>query len=36
MVRISDARVSRGVVTGLGIFGYYVALRAIRDILVAK
>ena len=30
------ARVSRGVVTGFGIFGYYVAMRGIKDILAAK
>jgi 3-dehydroquinate dehydratase-2 len=30
------ARVSRGVVTGFGIFGYYLALRGVRDILDAK
>ena len=30
------ARVSRGVVTGLGIFGYYLALRGIKEILAAK
>jgi 3-dehydroquinate dehydratase-2 len=27
------ARVSRGVVTGFGIFGYYIALRGVLDIL---
>ena len=30
------ARVSRGVVTGFGIFGYYLALRGVRDMLDAK
>jgi 3-dehydroquinate dehydratase II len=30
------ARVSRGTVTGFGIFGYYLALRGIRELLVAK
>jgi 3-dehydroquinate dehydratase-2 len=30
------ARVSRGVVTGFGIFGYWLALRGIQDILAAK
>jgi 3-dehydroquinate dehydratase II len=30
------ARVSRGVVTGFGIFGYWVALRGIKEILAAK
>jgi 3-dehydroquinate dehydratase II len=30
------ARVSRGVVTGFGIFGYYMALRGVREILSAK
>jgi 3-dehydroquinate dehydratase-2 len=30
------ARVSRGVVTGFGIFGYYLALRGVRDLLEAK
>ena len=30
------ARVSRGVVTGFGVFGYYLALRGIRSILGAK
>ncbi len=30
------ARVCRGVVTGLGIFGYWVALRGIKEILAAK
>ena len=30
------ARVSRGVVTGFGIFGYYVALRGLREMLAAK
>jgi len=35
--RVSDiATVSRGVVTGFGIFGYYLALRGIRETLVAK
>lgn len=34
---VSDiARVSRGVVTGFGVFGYYLALRGIRSILGAK
>lgn len=30
------ARVSRGVVTGFGIFGYYLALRGVLDILAAR
>lgn len=30
------ARVSRGVVTGFGIFGYYIALRGVLDILAAR
>ena len=30
------ARVARGVVTGFGIFGYYVALRGLREMLAAK
>ena len=30
------ARVSRGVITGFGIFGYYLALRGIKDMLAAK
>jgi 3-dehydroquinate dehydratase-2 len=30
------ARVCRSTVTGFGIFGYYLALRGIRDILLAK
>ena len=30
------ARVSRGVVTGFGIFGYWVALRGIKELLAAK
>ncbi len=30
------ARVSRGTVTGFGIFGYYMALRGVRDMLDAK
>lgn len=30
------ARVSRGVVTGFGIFGYYVALRGIAELLKAQ
>jgi 3-dehydroquinate dehydratase-2 len=30
------ARVSRGVVTGFGIFGYYLALRGVRDLLETK
>ena len=30
------APVSRGVVTGFGILGYYLALRGIRDMLVAE
>jgi len=30
------ARVSRGVVTGFGIFGYYLALRGLREMLAAK
>ena len=30
------ARVSLGVVTGFGIFGYYLALRGVRDMLDAK
>jgi 3-dehydroquinate dehydratase-2 len=29
-------RVSRGVVTGFGIFGYYLALRGVRDLLETK
>jgi 3-dehydroquinate dehydratase-2 len=34
---VSDiARVSRGVVTGFGIFGYYLALRGVRELLAAK
>jgi 3-dehydroquinate dehydratase-2 len=34
---VSDiARVSRGVVTGFGIFGYALALRGVRDLLAAK
>ena len=32
--KISDiARVTRGVVTGFGVFGYYVALRGIAELL---
>jgi 3-dehydroquinate dehydratase-2 len=35
--RVSDvATVCRGVVTGFGIFGYYVALRGIKETLGAK
>ena len=30
------ARVCRSTVTGFGIFGYYLALRGVRDILAAK
>ena len=30
------ARVSRGTVTGFGIFGYHLALRGIKDLLTAK
>ncbi len=30
------ARVSQGVVMGFGIFGYYMALRGVRDLLEAK
>jgi 3-dehydroquinate dehydratase-2 len=30
------ARVSRGVITGFGIFGYYLALRGIKGMLAAK
>jgi 3-dehydroquinate dehydratase-2 len=30
------ARVSRGVVTGFGVFGYYVALRGIQELLKAR
>lgn len=30
------ARVSRGVVAGFGIFGYYMALRGVREILAAR
>jgi 3-dehydroquinate dehydratase-2 len=30
------ARVSQGVVTGFGIFGYYLALRGVRELLHAK
>jgi 3-dehydroquinate dehydratase II len=30
------ARVSLGVVTGFGIFGYYLALRGVRDLLEAR
>jgi 3-dehydroquinate dehydratase-2 len=30
------ARVSQGVVTGFGIFGYYLALRGVRELLAAK
>jgi len=30
------ARVSRGTVTGFGIFGYYLALRGVRELLAAK
>ena len=29
-------RVSLGTVTGFGIFGYYLALRGVRDLLEAK
>ncbi len=35
--RVSEvANVSRGVLTGFGVFGYWLALRGIRDILAAK
>ena len=35
--RVSEiATVSRGVLTGFGIFGYWLALRGIRDALAAK
>jgi 3-dehydroquinate dehydratase-2 len=35
--RVSEiAPASRGVVTGLGIFGYWVALRGIQELLAAK
>jgi 3-dehydroquinate dehydratase-2 len=30
------ARAARGVVTGFGIFGYYVAMRGIQDMLAAR
>jgi 3-dehydroquinate dehydratase-2 len=30
------ARVSHGVVTGFGIFGYYLALRGVREMLAAR
>ena len=30
------ARVSQGVITGFGIFGYYLALRGVRELLAAK
>ena len=30
------ARVSRGVVTGFGVFGYWLALRGIQDMLAAR
>jgi len=30
------ARVSRGTVTGFGIFGYYMALRGVRELLATK
>src|ERR1039457_2020959 len=30
------ARVSRGVITGFGIFGYHLALRGIKEMLAAK
>jgi len=30
------ARVSRGVVAGFGIFGYYMALRGVRELLAAR
>lgn len=34
---VSDiARVARGVVTGFGVFGYYLALRGIRDALIVR
>ncbi len=35
--RVSEiARVCRGSITGLGIFGYYLALRGIKEMLAAK
>lgn len=35
--RVSEiARVSRGTVTGFGVFGYYVALRGIAELMAAK
>ena len=30
------ARVSRGVVMGFGVFGYYIAMRGIKELLAAK
>jgi 3-dehydroquinate dehydratase II len=34
---VSDiARVSRGVIAGFGIFGYYLALRGVKDLLAAR
>jgi len=30
------ARVSQGVITGFGIFGYYLALRGVRELLAAR
>jgi 3-dehydroquinate dehydratase-2 len=30
------ARVSHGVVTGFGVFGYYLALRGVRELLAAR
>jgi 3-dehydroquinate dehydratase-2 len=30
------SRVSRGVITGFGIFGYYLAMRSIKEMLAAK
>jgi 3-dehydroquinate dehydratase-2 len=35
--RVSEvARVSRGTITGFSVFGYYLALRGIKEILAAK
>lgn len=35
--RVSDiSRVCRGVVTGFGVFGYYLALRGVKDMLAGK